>query len=246
MYTYSYKITISDNCSDIGTTPVGLAQNGSLQYVGLSAGVAESTDSRPLSSNGCINPVGPNIVLLPDGCPIVLPVKLLAFSAAATTGGNFIYWKAEEHYDVKKYTLQFSENGVTFSVLYTNDVAAREGTFNYNYTDLNKYNGTVYYRLAIIGTDGKVTYSNIVSVRKSGAVPEVNLSPNPATSDNVTLLSGVKVTKLQWYDVKGRLIKTTTNPVNGRPIAVNDLVPGVYFIKAYTNNGVSSLKLIKQ
>lgn len=246
LYTYSYRVTISNNCADIGITRVALSQSSSLFYSGVSSGVAESTGSRPLSSNGCINPVGANVAVLPAGCNVVVPVRLVAFSAIATANGNLVNWTTEEHYDVKKYTLQSSADAVHFSDMYINNVTVRQGTFNYSYTDPKHYSGTVYYRLVMTGTDDNSIYSNIVWIRINNSASEVSLNPNPATGNTVTLFSGVKIQKLQWYDGKGALVKTTTNPVNGQLIAVGDLPAGLYFIKVYTNNEVTSIRLIKQ
>lgn len=247
VYNFSYKLTVSQNCQDIGVTPVALLQRSNLSYQGLAAGIGEFTGSRPLSSNGCLNPVAPDTAFLTTGCETVLPVKILDFRGTGTAAGNLLSWKCEETYDVAYYELQGSLNGRDFSILYKKEVPPRTGVFSYNFTDSATADlPLLYYRLKVVSPEGQPVLSQIVIVRKTGvASPVFFLSPNPVAANNrVKFETDQAVQELQWYDAGGRLVKTIQNPVNGQYISLNGFAPGLYFIKGRIKKGVTSTKLL--
>jgi len=68
-----------------------------------------------------------------------------------------------------------------------------------------------------------------------------DMYPNPATNE-LTIINKIPVSKMDIYDLSGKLQFTTTSSV----INISDLVPGIYFIKIYSEKGISTQKFIKQ
>ena len=73
--------------------------------------------------------------------------------------------------------------------------------------------------------------------------------PNPVTSGNFTMwLTGLngKQVKLSISDEMGRMVKTLALTIDGNGktvVKTGDLVPGVYFLRAITENGTYNGKL---
>ena len=70
-----------------------------------------------------------------------------------------------------------------------------------------------------------------------------NLFPNPVT-DYLQIDLGSEISKLQIYDSRGRLVRETTG-VSDR-ILLNDLSPGLYVMKLFSENGHVSAKVLKE
>jgi len=244
-YGMTYKVTISTDCADIGVTPLPLLFQSKLFYSGLTSGAADSAASRPAAVNSCVQPMAPDTIVLSAGCGTPLPVRLLGFSANPQTEGTLVSWRVEEHNDGKSYTLEYSLDGSNFNELYVQQVPLQEGVFSYKFLDaVKRVAKTVYYRLVMRSIDGTVEYSRTISVR-SDRNAKWDLTPNPAKT-TVTVRSSAVIDRLEWYNTSGQLLKTVERPVNGQTIIIADLIPGIYFVKSYTDNEVSTTKMIKR
>ncbi len=71
----------------------------------------------------------------------------------------------------------------------------------------------------------------------------VKLTPNP-TADSFKLNTNLEVNNLSIYDVQGKLTKQFK--IGLREYNIEDLSPGLYFVKIKANNSEETLKLIKQ
>ena len=76
-------------------------------------------------------------------------------------------------------------------------------------------------------------------------IETVTIYPNPAKDVlNVTFSSAITLQKIEFYDTKGSLVQTISNP--SFQIDVNQLKPAIYVLKIYANNRVNHLKFIKE
>lgn len=245
-HTFSYRVTISTDCADIGTTPRPLLLQSQLFYAGQSTGLADSAASRPTSNGSCVQPVAPDTLQLLSGCGIALPVKLLSFSGSKAGNGVLLKWKVEEHNDGKNYTIQSSTDGIGFTSIYSKDIPLQEGVFNYEFNDATNYPvNTIYYRLIMTSIDGTIEYSKTISIRKNSDL-QLDLNPNPVTAGTATLRSSAIIDRLEWYNTSGQLVKTIANPVNGQTIQLGDLGNGIYVVKAYKAGETITFKMIKR
>lgn len=244
-YNMSFKVTISTDCADIGTTPVPLLFQSKLYYAGLTTGLGDSSASRPTAINNCVQPIAPDTLFLASGCSVTLPVRLISFNSRQQAGGVKLLWKVAEHNDGENYTIESSLDGTSFTGLYSINVPAQEGIFNYDYSDVTNYNGkTVHYRLKMRSIDGTIAYSNTITIRSQKAV-QWELTPNPAAA-MVVFRSPVTIDRLEWYNSNGQLVKAVDKPLNGQRIELSGFVPGMYIVKAYQNGEITSVKMVKK
>ncbi|HIP36055.1 MAG TPA: T9SS type A sorting domain-containing protein, partial [Crocinitomix sp.] len=99
-----------------------------------------------------------------------------------------------------------------------------------------------YYRLKQTDFDGKVSYSNIVSVdRKSDS--NISIYPNP-TNNIVNLSIDMNNYTVNVYGLDGRLILTEAS---AKQIDLSELANGVYqFVIISNTEIVKTVKIIKQ
>jgi ELWxxDGT repeat protein len=71
----------------------------------------------------------------------------------------------------------------------------------------------------------------------------LKLSPNPA-KNSFTISNNLDVTDIAIYDVQGKLTKQFNNHLN--EYIIEDLSPGLYFVKIKAENREETLKLMKQ
>ena len=72
----------------------------------------------------------------------------------------------------------------------------------------------------------------------------IKLYPNP-TKDIVFLESKEIINSLELYDLQGKLLKEKSCNSNKVQVSIQDLPNAVYLVKAKTNNGVETFKVIK-
>ncbi|MCS7078347.1 MAG: T9SS type A sorting domain-containing protein, partial [Bacteroidia bacterium] len=111
-----------------------------------------------------------------------------------------------------------------------------------------------YWRAKLVTKDGLWTYSNVVELTNmdAPAMPVFEVYPNPATNVlNVDLLYGkVKYTRLEVYDVFGRLIFWHVTHITGAgekaQIDISGLNSGMYLVKISTDVETHTYRVVKQ
>jgi hypothetical protein len=141
----------------------------------------------------------------------LLPVKWLYFRGKNNGHTNLLTWATENEYGNDHFEIEKSTDGHSFMT-----IGAIKGydlsllTKEYNFTDGQVSQSTVWYRLKQISKDGKTGYSPIISItgnsRPGGAI---SYFPNPV-STHVTITVNDKPTgllRLTLYSLDGRLVK---------------------------------------
>lgn len=72
----------------------------------------------------------------------------------------------------------------------------------------------------------------------------VTIYPNPATSF-LNITSQTTMNKMEWYNIDGKFIKSLEVNSNEVQTDISEFSLGLYFIKIYTENGVTTSKWIK-
>jgi sugar lactone lactonase YvrE len=173
----------------------------------------------------------------------VLPLNLLSFTGTKNNSGNLLEWKTANEINTKAFTIERSNDGINFIGI-GNVNASGNVNANYNFTDADKYNGIVYYRLKMIDVDGRFTYSNIIKLSTLN-LQLSTLYPNPV-KDIATLQIGDRTllnTQANIIDVNGRTIKTILIKNNFEILDMSGLPSGLYILKL--SNGETQ-KIIKQ
>ncbi len=160
-----------------------------------------------------------------------LPLRLLSFTGSKQTNYNQLQWKTADETNTKEFVLERSTDGRSFSSFAT--VAARgNGNGVYSYTDNAQLSGKVYYRLKMVDSDGRFTYSNIIVLSNQNNTT-VTVYPNPVT-DKATLQVGDNKlinTFAKLTDMSGRLVSTILIKNNFEIIEMGKLPSGIYMLQ---------------
>ncbi len=171
-----------------------------------------------------------------------LPVLLSSFDAKLVGEKKVLAsWIATNTQQDKEYILERSADGNSF--LYIGSISPTAAT-DYRMHDYTPLMGKNYYRLRIIGIDGRITYSEIKSVMLdvSGNQAVVRVYPLPA-KDHVIIENGDgKEISGIITDVQGRtLLQVTTQ--SGGSVNVTSLAGGLYLLRL---NSGETFKLVKE
>ncbi len=128
-----------------------------------------------------VNSVGSAYVWL--GCNFsLLPSHLLSFDGKELNGDALLSWvttgsEANDHFEIER-----SIDGISFAKIgNVQAIPANGNKETYSFTDKILPAQTNYYRLKMLNTDAKASYSKVVLVTKSGSyVSALRVSPNPA------------------------------------------------------------------
>ena len=168
-----------------------------------------------------------------------LPLTLLSFTGKRNGLNNDLSWVTENEISVKNYTIEKSIDAINFKAKATVAALNILQKHQYDYTDVNATDNISYYRLKITNQNNSTSYSNIIKL--TNAKIDFSIFPNPTTS-SITFNSKQKQTVLVT-DVMGRKIKTILLAEGVTNLLLEDLKPGIYFIKDAFGN---TKKLIKQ
>jgi len=194
-------------------------------------------------------------ILEPLGGP--LPVTLKSFLANLISNNLVkLNWVTTMEINCKKYEVERSADGKIFTIVSTlagngNSSTEKNYTTNDDVTAITS--GTVYYRLKQVDTDGKSSYSKVVSVRLQKATSSFTVSPNPfssyvninidwATTENTT----VKVFSMSGKEMVSKKIQMTKGTNYVAIGELNGLPSGSYIIKFNTAAGSIYKQVIKQ
>lgn len=188
-----------------------------------------------------------------------LPVKLTSLRAVKQNTNAVLSWITASERNASQFIVERSMDRNRFEVAGSVRATGNSSVSNsYQFTDNNigrvAIGKTVYYRLRIVDADGKFEYSPVVAVSfEDRTRPALNVYPNPFTANvsiNVTAdvdakaiitivdLYGKTVAEMAREVVKGdNLIQVDT---------LQNLAPGVYFVKVNAGNHEMVTKLIKE
>jgi hypothetical protein len=160
-----------------------------------------------------------------------VPVRLLNFTASLIDGTNQakLNWNTSSEINFSKFVIEKSINGTDFTSIA--ELNSKGDNSSYMKEDVINP-GITYYRLRLVDTDSRFTYSQIrqVEVRKSNSL---NVYPNPAknaitiehdraTSDATIQLLGFNGSRVSVTKVKEGTSKTTIN--------ISSLTAGKYIV----------------
>lgn len=171
---------------------------------------------------------------------IVLPVKLLSFTATLQTNGSgLLQWERSTGDGPAEFIVERSIDSKNYQ-----PVGKGQGTGNsvakYSFSDntLTAVNApVVYYRLRIVDKEGVVSYSAVVQMALSFIANGISISPNPTSGETKMIIQSRTASRVQWklYDNSGRVVKNATaDLVKGHNIISVDLggvAAGVYYIQ---------------
>jgi len=189
------------------------------------------------------------------GTNFTLPVELTSFAAKTDTKGIVLNWNTATEVSNLGFDVERSLDKTNWQkIAFVNGSGNSNSPKNYSYRDNYSVQGSCYYRLRQIDTDGKFEYSKVIEVKGIGAKSftlEQNYpNPfNPNTKITFTVNESGKA-KLIVYDVLGkeRAVLFNGNVETGKNYNVNfngaNMESGVYFYKLTTGSITSIKKMI--
>ena len=172
----------------------------------------------------------------------VLPLRIINFTGTKQANANALNWLTADEINTNQFELERSTDGRSYNTIALIK-ANGNGSNNYSYTD-NTATAMCWYRLKIMDTDGRFTYSNIV---KLNSLHSNNISVYPNPVQELFTIQGIDrsmlKTTVQLVDATGKLIKNIVITATVQQVNIDNLNKGIYFLRF--NNG-SVIKVIKE
>ncbi|WP_164972758.1 M14 family zinc carboxypeptidase [Lacibacter luteus] len=205
--------TIDENRFSVGDLPsyTGLSNGWRREIVDLSSYIGSSnvrfrflfsSNSSTVSDGFSID----DVVVLKGSLSSTLDVNFVRISAKAEGKTAIINWEAVADTDHAYFVIERSADGNVFTETGRNYNTG----YNFSYNDLSPLYGRNVYRVKAISKNGKVQYSNTVSV-KFANTRGFRLYPNPAKEKVTVEFFGVDTNEqliIQLTDISGRVISS--------------------------------------
>jgi hypothetical protein len=185
-----------------------------------------------------------------------LPVELLSFNGENLGEKNRLVWTTASETNNDYFTVERSDDGVTFSEITRVDGAGTSTQLrNYEAFDYYPNNGISYYRLKQTDFNGAFSYSAIISMENKFMVASVeNIHPNPSTGDiNFDLVSTGEGTALvEVMDITGRVVISSSSGIkdgrNTLKVDISSLAQGSYILRVSMGccNFSSMTKIVRE
>jgi hypothetical protein len=174
--------------------------------------------------------------LLPKNCP--LPIELISFQAENTEGGNLLTWQTASEKGNLGFHVQHSNDGIVFeNIGFVKGYGNSQQQQNYTFIDKKPLNTLSYYRLRQEDYDGKIDYSNIISVQHKGS-SKVKIY--------YTLTGGeLRIEGAIFFaitDMNGQVFSQSNKSEN--LYTISNLPSGMYIVKGMDTEGGSFLQKI--
>ena len=170
-------------------------------------------------------------------CVSVLPLQLLYFKANLQRNGKpVLEWAIANQESISFYEVEKSNDGLHFNDLAKiNAESLSGGDKHYSYMDTHFNDETSLYRLRATNSDGKIIYSNIVTINRK-PIQEISLYPNPVKNMLFAQQNLVKrtVQTIKISDLAGKVLQSqtiTSDPgISTAVINTSGLSSGTYFL----------------
>jgi hypothetical protein len=198
------------------------------------------------------------LVTINYSSPILLPVKLVSFSAMLNTDKIDLKWTTSSEKNVSHFSIEKSTDGTNFSeagLVFANGNTSE--TMNYSFTDGNintSQAGVIYYRLRSVDIDGKSELSQVKTIR-IGKKNEHSISiltyPNPVSTElRVSIPTNWQGRKVSYelLNSNGQVMQRNITATGSQTesMNVNSLTPGFYIVKVTCNGETAQQKIIKR
>ncbi len=164
-----------------------------------------------------------------------LPVTLRSFTAARNNSTVLLKWETASEQHNKGFNIQRNIGSGWQDLAFVETKAINGNSsslLSYNYSDLNNAKGVTQYRLQQIDIGGKLSYSQIRSVRANGQKGKTIIYPNPTDDGKINVVfPDVNLTRdVTLSDLYGRTVKQWKGITNNN-LQIDNLSAGFYTIR---------------
>ncbi|MGL4599095.1 MAG: T9SS type A sorting domain-containing protein, partial [Bacteroidia bacterium] len=165
-----------------------------------------------------------------------LPIELTRFEGTCNGNGAFIHWTTATETNSDYFTLQRSDDGISFRTIGTIQAAGTSSsTRNYSYADVEPLHTTTYYRLLETDIQGNSKTASVITVEPCS--DKIETIQAWSAGNNVTILVNTSLEQdyvVDIYDNRGRIVYTkqahAQTGANRLDLDALDLAPSVYFV----------------
>lgn len=255
------QVTINFNFSDYNsstpsnTATYALLYNSTDGTFATGTNVIVSTSSTTISG-GTVS-FGVSASNLPDGyysvlystSPIDLPLTITDFTVSGNEGTAILDWTVQDAAGTSHFNVQRSTDGSNYTSIGTVQAQGdASATQQYSFTDSKPAEGTNYYRIEAVSTDGSLAYSGIRTLDGTTA-PTVSISMYPVPASDILhiLTAGTGPLSILIIDAQGRAM-LRTNAVSGSvvDISVSNWPKGIYFAEIFSAQSKYARPFIKE
>lgn len=181
-----------------------------------------------------------------------LPVKIIYFTSKVENEKVSLLWGTSQEINNQSFEVQRSFDGINFSTV---EVINGQGTVStqteYTAKDIFFEDQQVYYRLKQTDFNGAFSYSEIITVLTHAVSNQMKVYPNPAESGSLVHihLSNFEESLVVLTDHLGNELYSivtieSEDGINWAFPTPKGLKPGIYYIKATSNNQLFNEKLV--
>lgn len=178
---------------------------------------------------------------------VPLPIELASFDGSYNSNSrlNDLFWNTTTETNNDFFTIEFSADGINWEWL-TNIAGAGSSNLTNSYmAHHDSPYHTTYYKLSQTDFDGQTkAYEPISISRTIENAMELNIYPNPA-QNLLTVESSIAFEECIITDETGRIVYQMTHPGAIQSIDISGFESGLYFISGSFENGVKTMKFIK-
>ena len=222
----------------------------------LITNVSVDTVSVTINMFDCYSRTVTRVYTFTNPCHVViLPVNSLQFSGQRYNSSLVqLNWKTEYEPSLKYFDVEKSKDGKNFNYIGSLGNIYLNGINEYVFADPDS-SPLLYYRLKMIDNDGKITYSNIITIKNSGLTVKatIQVNPNPASNYITFFVNSEKLKsfKIDVFNENGQLVLSTavdgTELTSGKKVNITSWSGGTYFVALNGSNGVAAVtKFIKK
>jgi glucose/arabinose dehydrogenase len=183
--------------------------------------------------NGELLAVSLSGVLLSVRTSTIVPLQLVQWRGIAADGHHNLYWQNANEDGIKKYEIEFSEDGFRFTKL-SETIAKNEANAAYTYKH-NTQQNKLFYRLKIIKVDGSFEYAKIIVLENNN---DTN-SPKISYYNNKTIViqnTTSNTVQFQLFNATGQFLKSMFINTQNKFIDLQQYPAGLY-VGIITING---------
>jgi len=180
--------------------------------------------------------------------PTLLPIVLKSFAVMSSTSPYTLLWEVENTADIEHFEVEQSVNGTDFTTIARESAASQN---SYSYKLLSSASFSSYYRLKLVGKDGKIIYSQIIKVG-NGKKTDISIKNITGTSQ-IWMLSQLdrssKVDIVFYNEIGQMLYSKYVNVIAGTQqvlLNVPNQIKGIVLVSVKTDGVSKTSKLLLQ
>lgn len=212
-----------------------MVNNAANNFGWIVRGSAEGTSQTSLRFGSHTHPTASQRPSITITYQAVMPVVLKTFTGTIQNNYAVLVWETASELRNHRFNIEHSTTGTEFTAIGRVNGSGTSATgARYSFTHTNVAAGTHYYRLAQYDIDGRVTYSQVVTLT-AGTKASLQVYPNPAKEYiNINSASSIEGCKYAIVNATGKQV--STGNIAARRIDISQLAPGKYWITVTSTN----------